>query len=95
MAGELSNAQLMAWMRRLTGGRLLWTRTIGSTVVGQALDTSIFITIAFAALPLLGVSGVGPAVLGVIIASQYAVKVAIEVIGTPLVYIAVRVLRRA
>jgi uncharacterized integral membrane protein (TIGR00697 family) len=93
LAGELSNAQVMAGLRQLTRGRALWLRTIGSTAVGQALDTSIFITIAFAAVPALGVSGVPSSVLLVIIGSQYAVKLAIEVLGTPLVYAAVGTLR--
>jgi len=94
LAGELSNAQVMAAMRRLTRGRALWSRTIGSTVVGQALDTSIFITIAFTAFPALGVAGVPVAQVGVIIVSQYAVKVLVEVVGTPLVYAVVGWLRR-
>jgi uncharacterized integral membrane protein (TIGR00697 family) len=94
LAGELSNAQVMAVMRRLTQGRALWLRTIGSTIVGQALDTTIFITIAFSAFGPLGVTGVDLGVLVIIIRSQYLVKVAIEVVGTPLVYALVAALRR-
>ena len=83
LASEFTNAQVMATMRRLSGGRALWARTIGSTVVGQALDTVIFISIAFAAVPALGVTGVPLSQVVVIIVSQYAVKVLVEVVGTP------------
>jgi len=94
LAGELSNAQVMAALRRVTHGRALWLRTIGSTVVGQALDTSIFISIGFGAFPALGVTGVPGAVLLHIMGSQYVVKVAVEVVGTPLVYGVVSALGR-
>jgi len=95
LAGELSNAQVMAVMRRLTRGRALWSRTIGSTIVGQAIDTTIFISVAFAAFAPIGVTGVPVSVLVVIIRSQYLVKVTIEVVGTPLVYGLVAALRRS
>ncbi len=47
LIGEFSNAFVLAKMKILTGGRMLWARTIGSTVVGQGLDSLIFISIAF------------------------------------------------
>ena len=47
-AGEFANSYTMARLKLLTGGRALWTRTIGSTVVGQAVDTFLVITLTFA-----------------------------------------------
>lgn len=82
LAGEFANAFVLAKLKILTQGRWLWTRTIGSTLVGQALDTAIFVTLAFAGT----VPGV---VLAGIVAGQWAVKVAYEVAATPLTYAAV------
>src|SRR6266581_7271372 len=48
LAGEFANSFVLAKMKILTRGRWLWTRTIGSTVIGQAFDTVIFVTLAFA-----------------------------------------------
>jgi len=88
LAGELSNAWVMAWIRRLTGARLLWVRTIGSSVVGHLLDTAIFCTIAFAGV-------VTPHDLFVMIGSLYLAKLGIEALaGTPLAYAAIGWLRR-
>ena len=82
LMGEFSNAFVLAKLKILTRGRWLWTRTIGSTLVGQALDTVVFVTLAFA--------GAVPAgVLTGIIAAQWAVKVAYEAAATPLTYAAV------
>jgi uncharacterized integral membrane protein (TIGR00697 family) len=82
LMGEFSNAFVLAKLKILTRGRWLWTRTIGSTLVGQALDTVVFVTLAFA--------GTVPAgVLTGIIAAQWAVKVAYEAAATPLTYAAV------
>ncbi|MGH7279623.1 MAG: queuosine precursor transporter [Candidatus Rokuibacteriota bacterium] len=82
LVGEFANAFVLARMKIATGGRWLWARTIGSTVVGQGLDSLIFVTLAFAGLlPL-------PALLGVV-AAQWAVKVAYEAAATPLTYVAV------
>src|ERR1700724_2588209 len=47
-AGEFANSYVMAKMKLLTRGRFLWSRTIGSTVVGQAVDTIVVMTLAFA-----------------------------------------------
>ena len=46
-AGEFANAFVLARMKLLTGGRMLWTRTIGSTAVGQGVDSLIFYPLAF------------------------------------------------
>jgi uncharacterized integral membrane protein (TIGR00697 family) len=71
-----------------TRGRYLWTRTIGSTLIGQAADSAIFITLAF--------SGVLPAaILLQAILSQWLVKTAYEAIATPLTYRVVNLLKRS
>src|SRR5207245_5297977 len=79
LAGEFSNSFVLAKMKILTQGRWLWTRTVGSTLVGQAFDTVIFVTLAFA--------GTVPArALGAIIVAQWAVKLAYEAAAKPLTY---------
>jgi uncharacterized integral membrane protein (TIGR00697 family) len=86
LVGEFANAFVLAKLKILTRGRWLWTRTIGSTVVGQALDTAVFVTLAFwGVVP-------GPALAG-IVAGQWAVKVAYEAAATPLTYAAVAYLK--
>ncbi|MCL2492619.1 MAG: queuosine precursor transporter [Clostridiales bacterium] len=88
LAGELTNAWVMAWIRRLTGVRLLWVRTIGSSVAGQLLDTLIFCTIAFAGT-------LTTRDLFIMIGSLYLVKIGIEALfGTPLAYAVIGRLRR-
>ncbi len=82
LAGEFANSFVLAKMKIATKGRWLWTRTIGSTLIGQALDTAIFVTLAFAGT-------VPGAVLAGIVAGQWAVKVAYEAAATPLTYAAV------
>ena len=88
LAGELSNAWFMEKIKRLTGGKHLWMRTIGSSIVGYLLDTVLFVTIAFA--------GTAPLRdLLVMIVAQYLMKVALEAIGgTPLAYAAIRFIER-
>lgn len=87
LAGEFANAYVLARMKIATGGRFLWTRTIGSTVIGQGLDSAIFLTIAFAGI-------VPPAALVSMVATQWLVKVAYEALATPLTYLAVGFLKR-
>ena len=78
-AGEFSNSYIMARMKIWTKGRKLWTRTIGSTLVGEGLDTVIFILIAF--------SGVLPwSLILTLIISNYIFKVGVEVLLTPVTY---------
>ena len=86
LAGEFANAFVLAKLKILTRGRWLWTRTIGSTLVGQGLDTVIFVTLAFAGT-------VPTGALGAIIVAQWAVKVAYEAAATPLTYAAVGYLK--
>ncbi|HEV8615154.1 MAG TPA: queuosine precursor transporter [Methylomirabilota bacterium] len=82
LVGEFANSFVLAKMKIATRGRWLWTRTIGSTVVGQALDTVVFVTLAFGgAMP--------AAVVLQVIAGQWIVKVAYEAAATPLTYAAV------
>jgi uncharacterized integral membrane protein (TIGR00697 family) len=82
LVGEFVNAFVLARLKIATAGRWLWMRTIGSTVVGQALDSVVFVTLAFA--------GAVPAgLLAGIVAAQWAVKVAYEAAATPLTYAAV------
>lgn len=85
LAGEFVNSYILSRMKVITKGRWLWSRTIGSTVVGQALDTSIFITLAFI--------GTGAAVPEMIL-YHWLSKVAIEAAATPATYSIVNWLKR-
>jgi len=86
-AGEFANSYTMARMKLITDGRMLWTRTIGSTVVGQAVDTVLVIALTF--------GGVYPVrTLLNIMATGYALKVGYEVIATPLTYLVIHWLKR-
>ncbi|RJR20804.1 MAG: VUT family protein [Desulfobacteraceae bacterium] len=85
--GEFSNSALLSKMKLLTNGRWLWTRTIGSTVVGQGIDTVVFISIVFAGkVPL--------SLLVSIILAQYVWKVGYEIAATPLTYLLVNWVKR-
>jgi len=86
-AGEFTNSYTLARLKLVTEGRYLWTRTIGSTISGQLVDTVVVILIAF-----WGVES-GPKIL-VMIASSYGFKVAYETIATPLTYVVVGYLKR-
>lgn len=86
LVGEFANSIVLARMKVATSGRLLWTRTIGSTIVGEGLDSAIFITIAFA-----GRDGV---MLWPLIWKQWLFKVAFETLFTPVTYAAVTLLKR-
>jgi uncharacterized integral membrane protein (TIGR00697 family) len=86
-AGEFTNSYTLAKLKLLTRGRWLWTRTVGSTVSGQAVDTTVIILIAFWGAQTGGM-------LVRMIVSSYLVKVAVEVVGTPLTYLVVGWLKR-
>ena len=87
LLGEFLNAFVLARLKVATRGRMLWTRTIGSTLVGQGVDSAVFITLAFA--------GTQPwSLLLVIIRDVWIVKVLYEVIATPITYALVTVLKR-
>lgn len=82
LVGEVANAKVMVYLKKATSGRWLWTRTISSTVVGQGLDSLLFISIAFwGIVPLDILSGM--------IVTQWLFKVAYEAIATPLTYVVV------
>jgi queuosine precursor transporter len=82
LVGEFANAFVLAKLKIATAGRWLWLRTIGSTVVGQGLDSVVFVTLAFAgAVPAGALAG--------IVAAQWVVKVGYEAAATPLTYAAV------
>lgn len=86
-AGEFANSFVMARMKVLTDGKHLWMRTIGSTAVGQAVDTVLVITIIFAgSVPV-------PTMLK-LIASGYGGKVLYEALATPVTYAVVNWLKR-
>jgi len=87
-AGDFANSYTMARMKLLTNGKMLWTRTVGSTVVGQAVDTTLVIILTFA--------GKYPAMTLInMILTGYGLKVAYEVLATPLTYAVVGALKRA
>ncbi len=85
LAGEFVNSFVLAKMKVLTRGRWLWTRTIGSTIVGEGLDTAIFITLAFIGTP---------SFAAIMILYHWLVKTGIEAIATPLTYTVVNYLKR-
>jgi queuosine precursor transporter len=87
-AGEFANSYTMARLKLLTNGRKLWTRTIGSTVVGQAVDTILVITLTFGGI-------YPPHVLLNVMATGYCLKVGYEVIATPLTYLVINWLKRS
>lgn len=78
-AGEFSNSMILSRMKILTSGKWLWTRTIGSTVVGEGVDTLVFMSIAFSGIYSVRIF------LGMVLV-QYCWKVAYEVMATPLTY---------
>ncbi len=85
LTGEFANSFIMAKMKIMTRGRWLWSRTIGSTVVGQGLDTVIFIIVAFAGTP---------SFVAVMILHHWLAKIIIEAAATPLTYTAVNYLKK-
>ncbi|GEM90852.1 queuosine precursor transporter [Oceanithermus desulfurans] len=87
-AGEFANSYVLAKMKVKSRGRFFGARALGSTLVGQAVDTGLFLLVAFA--------GVFPAyVLGLMFASNYVFKVGVEVVFLPLTYAVVGALKRA
>lgn len=86
--GEFLNSYVLARLKVITAGRWLWTRTIGSTLIGQGADTLVFSLVAF--------WGVLPGdVLWNLVAFNYVYKVGLEVLLTPLTYAVVGFLKRA
>ena len=90
VCGEFVNSFVLATMKILTQGRWLWTRTIGSTLVGEAVDSALFYPLAFYA------SGILPNdKLPAVMLAQFVGKVAVEVVFTPVTYKIVGFLKRA
>ena len=88
-AGEFVNSYVLARMKIWTQGRMLRTRTIGSTVFGQAVDSALFYPLAF-----LGAAGWTPGQVAVVAATQWVIKVSWEVLLTPVTYAVVGTLKR-
>jgi hypothetical protein len=89
-AGEIANSYTLAKMKIYTRGRWLWTRTIGSTIVGEAVDSLCFYPLAFLGRP----DWTGALVVEVM-ATNYCLKVLNEVVMTPVTYRIVAFLKRA
>jgi uncharacterized integral membrane protein (TIGR00697 family) len=88
--GEFANSFVLAKMKILTAGKHLWSRTIGSTVVGEAVDSTLFYPLAFYN------SGIIPNdKLPAVMLAQFCLKVAVEVVFTPVTYKVVAFLKRA
>ncbi len=85
LVGEFANSFIMAKMKIRTRGRWLWSRTISSTVIGQALDTAIFIILAFVGTPVF---------TPMLILYHWLAKIIIETLATPLTYAAVNYLKK-
>lgn len=87
LAGEFANSFVLAKMKVRTKGRWLWMRTIGSTLIGQGIDTVIVLSIGFlGVLPL--------PVLGIMILSHWLLKTVYEVVATPFTYLIVGYLKK-
>ena len=88
LLGELSNAWIMDKMKKLTNGKHLWFRTIGSSIVGYIFDTVPFVLIAFA-------GALTTRDILLMIVSQYIIKIAIEALfGTPMAYALIAFLKK-
>ena len=85
--GEFSNSFVLAKMKVLSKGNFLWARTIGSTLVGELLDSLIFVFIAFSGI-------VSREVLFELIISNYIFKTSVEVVFTPFTYWIINTLKK-
>jgi hypothetical protein len=85
LLGELTNAYVLSRMKVATEGRFLWSRTLTSSLVGQGLDSAVFVTIAFA--------GTGADLVDTIV-TTWLIKVAWEAAATPLTYVLANGLKR-
>ena len=95
--GEFCNSYVMAKMKIWTEGEHLWMRTIGSTIVGEGVDSLLFYPLAFAVLPtLFGFEeAIWPwALVGTVMVNNYVLKVVLEALFTPATYALVRTLKR-
>ena len=88
--GEFVNSYVLAKMKIITAGKWLWTRTIGSTIFGEAVDSALFYPLAF-----YGTGIIPDDKLPLVMLSQFVIKVGVEVVFTPLTYKVVNALKRA
>ena len=88
--GEFVNSYTIAKMKVLTQGKYLWTRTIGSTITGEAADSLIFYPVAFLGQPSWPLERVM-----LVMATNYCLKVAWEVLATPITYKIIGFLKKA
>jgi uncharacterized integral membrane protein (TIGR00697 family) len=88
--GEFVNSYVLAKMKIATAGKWLWSRTIGSTIVGEGVDSALFYPLAF-----YGTGIIPDDKLPTVMFAQFVAKVAVEVVFTPLTYIIVGWLKRA
>jgi uncharacterized integral membrane protein (TIGR00697 family) len=88
--GEFVNSYVLARMKILTAGKWLWTRTIGSTIAGEAVDSALFYPLAF-----YGTGIIPDDKLLAVMAFQFVAKVLVEVAFTPITYRIVALLKRA
>src|SRR5207244_10348252 len=88
--GEFVNSFVLAKMKIATEGKWLWTRTIGSTIFGEGVDSLIFYPLAF-----YGTGIIPDAKLPTVMLAQFLFKVAVEVVFTPVTYAVVGWLKRA
>src|SRR5690349_11971979 len=88
--GEFVNSFVLAKMKILTEGKWLWTRTIGSTIFGEGVDSLLFYPLAF-----YGTGIIPNEALPMVMLAQFAAKVGVEVVFTPLTYALVGWLKRA
>lgn len=93
-AGEFVNSYVLARMKLWTEGKMLWARTIGSTIFGEGVDSLIFYPLAFLPIPFLGWEGWPVELVVKVLFTQWALKVAWEVILTPVTYAVVGFLKR-
>ncbi len=90
LVGEFANSFVLARLKRKTQGRFLWMRTISSTVIGQGLDSAIFLTIAF-----FGTATIANGeALWAFVWRAWLIKTLYEVVATPLTYLVVNTMKR-
>jgi len=85
LVGEFANSFVLSRMKLLTRGRFLWSRTIGSTIVGEGLDSGVFLTLAFIGTPVF---------MPITILYHWLAKTLIETVFTPVTYAVVNWLKR-
>ncbi len=87
LVGQFVNSMVLAKMKIATNGKHLWMRTIGSTIVGEGLDSALFISIAFWGI-------MPPSVIGTLIVTQWIFKTLFETVATPITYLVVGYLKK-